>query len=94
MQNKMTKVAGVGDYYATLLANAGFTSAKKLDRATVEDLCTVPGIGPIRAAQFKEAAKAIVSQKKKKKKAKKLAKKLVKIKSKKKAQKKAKQKKN
>jgi len=89
---KLNKVAGIGSYHCSLLNDAGFTTVKQLNRASVEELCAVHGIGQIRAAQFKDAAEVVIQQKKKKEKAKKLTRQLAKTEKKKKAKKKAKKK--
>lgn len=46
-----------------LLADAGLTSLKKLSELSVDDLTTLPGIGPKTAEKIIESAKEVVSKK-------------------------------
>lgn len=57
----VTEITGVGPSAAALLAEAGFTSAEDVARATPEALSAVRGFGPTRSAQVIAAAQALAS---------------------------------
>jgi N utilization substance protein A len=53
----LEKLEGLGDKTIELLVQAGFTDIEKLKTLTVDDLTTLPGIGPKTAEKIIEAAK-------------------------------------
>lgn len=58
----LLKIPGVGEITANALYEAGFTSAKELAEAELNDLLQVPGINEKKAANILAAARAFVSQ--------------------------------
>jgi N utilization substance protein A len=56
----LEKLEGLGEKTTALLAQAGFTNIEKLASLTVDDLTTLPGIGPKTAEKIIEAAKKAI----------------------------------
>ena len=54
---ELEKLEGIGEKTIEVLENAGFCNIEKLTKLTVEDLTTLPGIGPKTAEKIIEAAK-------------------------------------
>ena len=61
--SELEQLKGVSQKNIDLLADAGLTSLKKLAELTVDDLTTLPGIGPKTAEKIIESAKEAVSKK-------------------------------
>jgi N utilization substance protein A len=57
----LEKLEGISDKNIETLVKAGFTNIDKLAQLTVEDLTTLPGIGPKTAEKIIEAAKKTIS---------------------------------
>ncbi|MDR1195362.1 MAG: transcription termination factor NusA, partial [Endomicrobium sp.] len=57
----LEKLEGISDKNIETLVKAGFTNIGKLAQLTVEDLTTLPGIGPKTAEKIIEAAKKTIS---------------------------------
>ena len=55
--SKSLEQLGISDKVVEVLVQAGFTSIEKLASLTVEDLTTLPGVGPKTAEKIIEAAK-------------------------------------
>jgi len=60
--SELELLKGVSPKNIELLANAGLTNLKKLSELTVDDLTTLPGIGPKTAEKIIESAKEAVSK--------------------------------
>lgn len=60
----LLSLPGVGRSKAQLLINAGFRSPEDLAEAAIEELESIPGLGPKTAAQLKAGAVYVVSQQK------------------------------
>lgn len=60
--SELELLKGVSSKNIELLANAGLTNLKKLSELTVDDLTTLPGIGPKTAEKIIESAKEAVSK--------------------------------
>ncbi|MDR1940885.1 MAG: hypothetical protein LBQ47_00985, partial [Endomicrobium sp.] len=56
----LERLEGLSDKTVEILVKAGFTNIEKLTKLTVDDLTTLPGIGPKTAEKIIEAAKKIV----------------------------------
>jgi len=63
-------IRGIGPATATLLADHGLTSVKKLAKADLDAITAVPGFGPVRAAAVRAEALAALPTKAPKAKAK------------------------
>lgn len=61
--SELEQLKGVSQKNIDLLADAGLTSLKKLSELSVDDLTTLPGIGPKTAEKIIESAKEVVSKK-------------------------------
>jgi type IV pilus assembly protein PilB len=58
----LLSLPGVGRSKAQLLINAGFRALEDLAKASIEDLESIPGLGPKTAAQLKAGAIYVLSQ--------------------------------
>jgi N utilization substance protein A len=56
----LERLEGLSEKTVEILVKAGFTNIEKLTKLTVDDLTTLPGIGPKTAEKIIEAAKKIV----------------------------------
>lgn len=57
----LEKLEGISDKNIEILVKAGFTNIQKLAQLTIDDLTTLPGIGPKTAEKIIEAAKKSIS---------------------------------
>ncbi|MCL1972424.1 MAG: transcription termination factor NusA [Endomicrobia bacterium] len=57
----LEKLEGISDKNIEILVKAGFTNIEKLSQLTIDDLTTLPGIGPKTAEKIIEAAKKSIS---------------------------------
>lgn len=57
----LEKLEGISDKNIEILVKAGFSNIEKLAQLTVDDLTTLPGIGPKTAEKIIEAAKKSIS---------------------------------
>lgn len=58
---ELEKLEGISDKNIETLVKAGFSNIEKLARLSVDDLTTLPGIGPKTAEKIIEAAKKSIS---------------------------------
>jgi N utilization substance protein A len=59
----LEQLNGISDKIIDLLVQAGLTNIKKIAELTIDDLTTLPGIGPKTAEKIISAAKEVISQK-------------------------------
>jgi outer membrane biosynthesis protein TonB len=60
MPTSLTRVKGIGPATAQQLISVGITSVAALAEATLEQLTTLPGFGPFRAAQVLDNARQLM----------------------------------
>jgi N utilization substance protein A len=61
--SELEQLKGISQKNINLLAAAGLTNLKKIAELTIDDLTTLPGIGPKTAEKIIESAKEVVSKK-------------------------------
>lgn len=61
--SELEQLKGISQKNIDLLAAAGLTNLKKIAELTIDDLTTLPGIGPKTAEKIIESAKEVVSKK-------------------------------